>query len=73
MEYAVTRVDAAGVRNLAMDGTPQSPTARRWAIWLKQLAAGRAPCFDTEDRYICGDSGCPHRAECLRSRADWLR
>ncbi|MBX6419744.1 MAG: hypothetical protein IRZ06_01885 [Nevskia sp.] len=73
MDYAVTRVDAAGVRALATDDAPPGPTARRWAIWLKQMAAGHEPCFGTEDRYTCADTGCPYRAECLRSRADWLR
>lgn len=50
-----------------------SVTARRWAIWSLQLRQGMDPCFGTEARFVCRDTGCPWWDECQELQAEWQR
>lgn len=52
---------------------PLQVTRWRWQILGEQMRSGHEPCFQTERRHACGETGCRWRAECLSLRADWLR
>lgn len=51
----------------------RSVSARRWAIWQEQEAAGQQACFATPLRLVCTKVDCLWRSECLKLRADWMR
>lgn len=51
----------------------RSTSARRWAIWQEQEAAGQQACFATPLRLACAKMDCPWRSECMKLRADWMR
>ncbi|MFO7551816.1 MAG: hypothetical protein R6W80_10440 [Haliea sp.] len=48
-------------------------SARRWDIWAQQAAAGKRPCFASEQRFTCSEANCPWRDECRDLRAEWHR
>ena len=48
-------------------------SGERWAIWRRQIASGREPCFATPERFGCAELRCPWRNRCLALRAEWLR
>lgn len=54
---------------------PLAATQRRWQILYQQMAEGREPCFQTEQRHACHEKDCPFRAECIGGglRAEWRR
>ncbi|GAP67074.1 hypothetical protein MBSD_n2390 [Mizugakiibacter sediminis] len=66
---------ARGAQAGARDGAAQarSASARRWAIWQEQEAAGQQACFATPLRLVCRKMDCPWRGECMKLRADWMR
>lgn len=54
-------------------GADRLASGERWAIWRRQIASGREPCFATPERFGCTELRCPWRARCLALRAEWLR
>lgn len=48
-------------------------SARRWEIWAQQAAAGKRPCFASEQRFTCREADCPWHDECRDLRAEWQR
>lgn len=48
-------------------------TRRRWRIWAHQADRGEVPCFATDLRHTCRDTGCPWRGDCLSLKAEWQR
>ncbi|MCE5232431.1 MAG: hypothetical protein LLF91_03865 [Xanthomonadaceae bacterium] len=59
--------------NVVEGARPASASARRWAVWTEQEAAGTQACFATPLRLTCAKLDCPWRAECMKLRADWMR
>lgn len=64
---------AAPLRRPGGRRDPLQATRWRWQILGAQMRAGHEPCFQTERRHTCGETGCRWRAECLSLRADWVR
>lgn len=54
-------------------GVMRSGVQRRWQIRAEQQLAEHEPCFATDRRFFCEETGCPWRAECLALRAEWRR
>lgn len=51
------------------------PVAARKATLIHaiQRRLGQAVCFASDRRYLCGESDCEWRADCLKPIAEWLR
>ncbi|MGE5626086.1 MAG: hypothetical protein ACM3ZT_11130 [Bacillota bacterium] len=49
------------------------PASLRRIVWAEQEQCGHEPCFGTQRRLFCEESGCPWRGECLSLRAAWRR
>ncbi len=45
--------------------------AASWQIRRQQIRQGHEPCFRTVARYVCRETDCVYRPQCLRLRADW--
>jgi hypothetical protein len=68
---------------LAPEGTSRSPhgdmattldaTRQRWQVLYKQLRSGHEPCYGSERRLVCNETGCSWRAGCTAMRAQWRR
>ena len=48
-------------------------SSKRVLIQAIQRAEGHAACFLDEDRFLCQESDCEWRGECLKLTAAWRR
>lgn len=61
------------VREPARPPETRDHVSRRYAIWRRQADEGHETCFATARRFICKETHCRYRAECVQLRAMWRR